>query len=751
MSNPADTLAARLAAKLDRDVRVVDAGTAPEPATDAAVVVVSAASPADVARLEASWTDAGWVAAWRGPSRPEAGPVLVLRGAADVAVDDLLAAGAFGLLLDPAVTGGEDERLDGVRIAIVTYELVGLTRTGGIGTAYTALAHALAEAGADVDVLFTGWADDGVDVTAVAARYADGGVRLVQLADPPEPSVVSASRHARRAHQALAWVREHGPFAAVHVPECAGHGAAIVTARAAGLLPGSPVVVGTHGPTRWVRELNGEAIDTEDLLLLDALERRSVEWGEIVVSPSAYLVDDLRGRGWSLPARTFVQQLVLPPAALEHGRRARPADERIDEVVFFGRLETRKGLPLFLDALDSLVGRIRGSDLRVTFLGRPALIDGRPADRLVDERRRGWPWPVEIVTGLDQPEALAYLTTPGRLIVVPSTGDNLPLTVLEAIALGVPLVTTTTGGIPEIVDARDHDRCVVAPQAGAVAAAIAAGLGAPPEPPRFAVAPDRSRSAHLRWHAALAAHAGDPATPKDVAPAAVVPLGGQVPAGAAHVLVTSPRHRLHDRAAQLLAQVAATTGARAVVFGTLDDDGALRPASGGPASLAVTGAPMGTGSALVRADALDAVPASEAELDALLCRWALEGAPPFVLPEALADELAPPPGRLQVTAPAGALPRELADLPAYASATTRERDDLAAALRRADARVVELEGFFTDARTKLERVEAQFARVDAERDLAERRLAGLQNRKVVRLALLLAAALRRVAARAGVR
>ncbi len=117
----------------------------------------------------------------------------------------------------------------------------------------------------------------------------------------------------------------------------------------------------------------------------------------MVVSPSAYLLAWMERRGWQLPERRFVQHTpsaarwsaarptrraraaralaaargaghaggprsrLRPPArsllrparpSASSSGRPRPTRLRRAEVVFFGRLETRKGLELFCDALD---------------------------------------------------------------------------------------------------------------------------------------------------------------------------------------------------------------------------------------------------------------------------------------------------------------------------------------------------------------------------------------------------------------
>src|SRR6185436_8838121 len=167
------------------------------------------------------------------------------------------------------------------------YELVGLTRTGGIGTAYTALAHGLAGAGAEVDVLFTGRPNEGVDRDAAVAGYRDAGV-AVHLLDPTAADgFVAPLEHARRAQAAHHWLRarhDDRAYAVVHVPECAGHGSAIAAAARAGVaFGGATIVTGTHGSSRWVRELNEEPSLAPWQLALESLEQRSVQDADVVL------------------------------------------------------------------------------------------------------------------------------------------------------------------------------------------------------------------------------------------------------------------------------------------------------------------------------------------------------------------------------------------------------------------------------------------------------------------------------------
>jgi glycosyltransferase involved in cell wall biosynthesis len=111
-----------------------------------------------------------------------------------------------------------------------------------------------------------------------------------------------------------------------------------------------------------------------------------------------------------------------------------------DAVLYAGKLSRAKGLPLLLDAVDSLAAEISGLTLHVAGSG-----DGREADEL---RRR-----MERMVGLvrfhgrlDQ-EELAALMRRSAVFVLPSFYEGLPLVLVEALASGCRLVATELPGV----------------------------------------------------------------------------------------------------------------------------------------------------------------------------------------------------------------------------------------------------------------------------------------------------------------
>lgn len=428
------------------------------------------------------------------------------------------------------------------RVCIVSHEFTGPHKTGGIGTAYTSLAESLAAAGHEVVALFTGWHDrkGAVENQVWRERYAGRGIEL-HLLGPAWPSyVASPHMEARRSWEAYDFVRARNratPFDVIHYPETVAPGYYIAQAKSHGLeFADATLAVGVHSPTWWQRETGRQPI-TVQTVMDDFIERRSVELSDVLISPSAYMVSYLEDRGWRLPERRFVQQYVLPPSA-RGGRRPQVGRPRtVTELVFFGRWETRKGVEAFCEAVEILQAECP-EPLEITFLGKPGDVQGRPATPYLEARAAAWAWPWRMVSDLDQRGAVAYLRERSCLAVMPSTVDNSPNTVYEALALEIAFIASASGGTVELVHPEDRERCTfdgwgevfagVPPvrmdevegrfSGVPLAHALLDVLGGKARPARFAVEPEENERVHVSWHGAIAA-AGAPApTPPGATP-----------------------------------------------------------------------------------------------------------------------------------------------------------------------------------------------------------------------------------------
>ncbi len=528
-----------------------------------AVVVVGAAgraTSADLRALERAVVAVGasvalstFAAVASADGRPTEAATVVATWSADRRLHELLAAGPHSLLLDPIVVAAEAASAPAARVCVATFEVAGMTG-GGIGTASTALAESLARAGHDVVLLFTGWQEAGAEERNERRRerFAEHGVRLEILRQPGTSSVKSPFFSVRCSYELHRWLRREGPFDVVHVPENLGHGYFPQLAKRQGSdFAKTTFVVGTHGPTRWAAEANRTALTREEFLVNDFLERSSVAHADVLLGPSRYLHEYMRDRAWEMPARVHVQPYALPAAVRS---RAESAADRHgagsssragvaglpDEIVFFGRIETRKGVVTLCDALDLLAAGADRPDVEVTFLGPVSDVLGEQGDVYIAGRARRWPWTWRIISDRDQQGAAEYLRRPGVLAVMPSLVDNAPNTVSEAVALGIPLIASRAGGTGELIRADrrddhtfgDRDDCRVRPLpldreaspvdprplADLLRNRLATRVG-PADPTVPAAVVD---SAYDRWHRAAAA-AATAAPVASAPPAAALP------------------------------------------------------------------------------------------------------------------------------------------------------------------------------------------------------------------------------------
>jgi glycosyltransferase involved in cell wall biosynthesis len=114
-------------------------------------------------------------------------------------------------------------------------------------------------------------------------------------------------------------------------------------------------------------------------------------------------------------------------------------------VVVVARLSPEKGHGVLLEAMRILAGR--GVEVRARFIG-----DGPfEADLRKAISRLRLDGSVELL-GPQPPSAVAEALRDADVFCLPSFAEGLPVSIMEAMAIGVPVVTTFISGTPELVD-----------------------------------------------------------------------------------------------------------------------------------------------------------------------------------------------------------------------------------------------------------------------------------------------------------
>jgi colanic acid/amylovoran biosynthesis glycosyltransferase len=140
-------------------------------------------------------------------------------------------------------------------------------------------------------------------------------------------------------------------------------------------------------------------------------------------------------------------------------------------LVCVGRLCEQKGQLLLVEAVRRLVAE--GVPCRLTLVG-----DGEMRDAIAAQIRQHQLESHIILTGNATGDEVQKHLLNARAFVLPSFGEGLPVAMMEAMALGRPVVTTYIAGIPELVQPGRNGWLVPAGSVEALVEALRSVLGA---------------------------------------------------------------------------------------------------------------------------------------------------------------------------------------------------------------------------------------------------------------------------------
>lgn len=220
---------------------------------------------------------------------------------------------------------------------------------------------------------------------------------------------------------------------------------------------GIPYSFTVHGPDEF---------ETAELISL----RTKIESAAFVVNVSSF------GRGqlmrWSSPdqwKKLVVIYCGVDGMFLDGPMHPPSSDCRF---VCVGQFDARKGQVLLVEAVGIL--RKAGINCEVTLIG-----DGPYRKYVEDAIRDANLQSIISIVGLASGERVKAELIGSRCLVLPSFSENLPVAIMEAMALGRPVISTYVAGIPELVEPGTTGWLVPAGDTNALAEAMRAAAEAP--------------------------------------------------------------------------------------------------------------------------------------------------------------------------------------------------------------------------------------------------------------------------------
>jgi len=135
--------------------------------------------------------------------------------------------------------------------------------------------------------------------------------------------------------------------------------------------------------------------------------------------------------------------LFVVPNPIDLGRAPSPVPREPATIVFLGWLVPNKGVFELVDAISRVRERI--PEVKAVFAGSKD--DGTLRKHVA---RSGLTDAISF-PGWLSPEAVAALLARATVLALPSYSEGVPMSILEALACGTPIVATSVGGIPEIL------------------------------------------------------------------------------------------------------------------------------------------------------------------------------------------------------------------------------------------------------------------------------------------------------------
>ena len=218
------------------------------------------------------------------------------------------------------------------------------------------------------------------------------------------------------------------------------------------------------GARRIIATCHGWSIDRPaEYALQDAL---AFSLADAIVSPSTYWAE----RVAALPGHPHVEAI---PYGFDLSRYADLMPNRAGRhparIACLGELTARKGQDVLLEAMPAVWDALPQAEVHLFGDGdlRPAL-EARARGLDVDSRR----------VFLHGHVRGAYRQLPDHdLLVLPTRSDNQPVAIVEAMLAGLPIVSTTVGGIPEMIEQADCGETVAPEDPGGLAASMLRVLG----------------------------------------------------------------------------------------------------------------------------------------------------------------------------------------------------------------------------------------------------------------------------------
>jgi glycosyltransferase involved in cell wall biosynthesis len=332
-----------------------------------------------------------------------------------------------------------------MNICLISQEYPPDTNWGGIATYTQVLALQLAQMGQKVHVVALA---EGEEYTAHELGVTVHRICRTPLSPfaPMHLDGLGGLNHgvlyfSQRVYEKVLEIHEKDPIDVIEAPETCAQ--ALLTFQR---LQGVIKVTRLHTPFFWVRHLNNMP-ETAEHLVRDQLEKLQTELSTCVTAPTLAMAEVVRNQ-WGTHGIDVIPNFFNLKSYTPDLSVYRQHLEGLDYLLFFGRLEYRKGAQVLVQALPAVL--IRHPEISVVFVGSDSIYNAMSMKEYLRLQLAGYEDKITFIDNIAH-ASLYPIIERARLVVLPSLWENFPYVCLEAMSLGKAIVASNSGGFPEIV------------------------------------------------------------------------------------------------------------------------------------------------------------------------------------------------------------------------------------------------------------------------------------------------------------
>ena len=329
-------------------------------------------------------------------------------------------------------------------ICIVSPDLVGPVKNGGIGTACFHLAKVLAKNSYNVSLLFTGPLQN-ENHDHWQSYYKTLGIEYFYIDDVHQKVKINGASDFQRKSFSVYKFLKSKSFDFIHFQDWQANALVSLQAKETTEEFNNTVITVTmHSSTQWQQE--GMKVFNHMPPIEDSKQKWAEEYCvrncDVLISPSKHMFKWANESNWLMSKN----QKVIPYCFCE---KTNTSFYGVDSkhLIFFGRLETRKGLEYFIDNVLEMENKIE----KISFLGKVGTVSNQNSSKYISDKLAD-KIDFKILSHFDTFESIDYIKRTQGLVVIPSLLDNFPYTVIESIQNNIPFICSNAGGIPEMVD-----------------------------------------------------------------------------------------------------------------------------------------------------------------------------------------------------------------------------------------------------------------------------------------------------------